>query len=252
MNTPTKRCTKCGQELAATTQNFYAKKDGKYGIRAICIACTLAHETLRRQTPERQDYVKQYRIDHRRSHIEYMKDYNAILENKERKKESTRKSHNKPEVKARQKKYLYGYYRMPEYKARERERNKVRRPQLRIYQREYKRLHGSVFHQRRKALENSLPNTLTRADWQYCCQWFNNKCAICDCNDKLTIDHWIPITNPECPGNIPANVIPLCKSCNSSKNDTPAYQWLSAIWGDRAKEILDRVEAYFAQVTSFK
>ena len=36
---PTKSCSKCGIAFPATTEFFYSKKHGKYGVRAVCKFC---------------------------------------------------------------------------------------------------------------------------------------------------------------------------------------------------------------------
>lgn len=38
-NTPTKVCTKCGEELPATTEFFYKKDRGRYGLHSWCKLC---------------------------------------------------------------------------------------------------------------------------------------------------------------------------------------------------------------------
>lgn len=52
---------------------------------------------------------------------------------------------------------------------------------------------------------------------------FDNCCAYCGKNDKLTIDHFIPISKqgPDCLGNI----VPACGECNSSKRDREVEVW---------------------------
>ena len=35
----TKKCTRCGKELEATTENFYVKSNGKYGLESECKVC---------------------------------------------------------------------------------------------------------------------------------------------------------------------------------------------------------------------
>jgi 5-methylcytosine-specific restriction endonuclease McrA len=39
----TKTCSKCNKELPATTEYFYKKKDGKYGLRTYCKECCKAY-----------------------------------------------------------------------------------------------------------------------------------------------------------------------------------------------------------------
>jgi hypothetical protein len=48
-------------------------------------------------------------------------------------------------------------------------------------------------------------------------------CIYCGCPDDLTQDHIIP----RCKGgpDIPANIVPACKKCNSSKIDKDIFEW---------------------------
>lgn len=52
---------------------------------------------------------------------------------------------------------------------------------------------------------------------------FDNCCAYCGCRHNLTVDHFIPIASggADCLGNI----VPACFSCNSSKQDSDAFEW---------------------------
>lgn len=52
-------------------------------------------------------------------------------------------------------------------------------------------------------------------EWINLCEKFNNKCAYCWKETKLTIDHIIPIS--KWGWNNIENIQPLCKSCNSRK-----------------------------------
>lgn len=52
---------------------------------------------------------------------------------------------------------------------------------------------------------------------------FGNRCAYCGSASKTTIDHFIPLSKggSDCIGNI----LPACKSCNSSKHNNLASEW---------------------------
>ena len=66
------------------------------------------------------------------------------------------------------------------------------------------------------------------------------------------MDHWIPLTSPECPGTIPTNVVPLCDGidgCNESKNDSNALEWLTRKYDQRkAQKIFEKIDAYFRSI----
>ena len=53
-------------------------------------------------------------------------------------------------------------------------------------------------------------------------QW-EHKCAYCDSEENITLDHVIP----QCKGglDVKTNVVACCHSCNQSKGHTPSEQW---------------------------
>lgn len=97
-----------------------------------------------------------------------------------------------------------------------------------------------------------LPHQLTVADWHRAVAFFDGKCAVCGRAEALTIDHWVPISDLQCPGTVPTNIVPLCggqDSCNSSKADKQPREWLIRKYGEpEATQILARIEAYFASL----
>lgn len=77
--------------------------------------------------------------------------------------------------------------------------------------------------QRRMALKQGLPNTFTIKQWKSVKEYFNNKCAYCGEDKPLTQDHHIALSKGgEYTHN---NIIPACKSCNSSKRDKDFFKW---------------------------
>jgi 5-methylcytosine-specific restriction endonuclease McrA len=68
---------------------------------------------------------------------------------------------------------------------------------------------------RRRARKKSVDGTFTAQEWIDLCNFYNNRCLCCGEQDKLTVDHVIPII---CDGqNTIDNIQPLCGSCNSRK-----------------------------------
>jgi 5-methylcytosine-specific restriction endonuclease McrA len=60
-------------------------------------------------------------------------------------------------------------------------------------------------------------------DWEKIKQVFNYKCAYCGKEDKLAQEHFIPLSKGgEYTKN---NIIPSCKSCNSSKGTKCFFDW---------------------------
>ena len=81
----------------------------------------------------------------------------------------------------------------------------------------------TVAWQKRRALELNLDNSLTNAQWEQIKKDFNCECAYCGKDKKLTIEHFIPISKLG-EGTI-NNIIPACRSCNSSKRDNFFHEW---------------------------
>ena len=52
---------------------------------------------------------------------------------------------------------------------------------------------------------------------------FNDACAYCGSDKQATIDHVMPLSN----GGLDeyTNIVPACKTCNSSKNSKEVWQW---------------------------
>ncbi|WBY90949.1 HNH endonuclease [Enterococcus casseliflavus] len=84
---------------------------------------------------------------------------------------------------------------------------------------------------------------LTQEEWEMAKAYFRFHCAYCGQEDELTKDHLDPLNNK---GSLTvSNVVPACRSCNSSKKD---HQWLA--WfqkrkfynRDRARKITDYID----------
>lgn len=110
--------------------------------------------------------------------------------------------------------------------------------------------------QRRRARLLNLPCEFTGDDWLRALSYFKNRCAVCNRPQglwhTLAQDHWIPIIDPNCPGTVPTNIVPLCHGidgCNNSKSSSDARQWLITRYGKRkANHILRKIEEFFRWV----
>ena len=64
---------------------------------------------------------------------------------------------------------------------------------------------------------------MTLKQWNYIKGKFNNKCAYCGEEKLLEQEHFIPVNKGgEYTSN---NIIPACKHCNSSKQDSNFFEW---------------------------
>jgi 5-methylcytosine-specific restriction endonuclease McrA len=107
---------------------------------------------------------------------------------------------------------------------------------------------------RRRAKIAKLPHSFTTTEWKRAIEYFGGVCAYCsnppslfDINLVLQQEHHIPLNNGG--SYTPDNIIPACQSCNTSKHDSDPHEWLVSKFGPRrAKQILKRIETYFAWV----
>lgn len=86
--------------------------------------------------------------------------------------------------------------------------------------REYKRANRdkcNVITQNRRCLERAAPGNFTNAEWIAVCERFGWTCPCCGKCKPLTRDHIVPILRGG--DNFISNIQPLCKSCNSRKNN---------------------------------
>lgn len=253
---PLKRCPGCKQEFPATAEYFYRHPAGKYGLQPKCKTC----QGLFKKTPEYKAYQKQYNREYRQrpSSRERKNELRKRPEAKAKRREYDNRPENKQKTSARRRKqywtpeglaYARTYHQRPE--ERERRRKRRRTPEMKEYMR--------VYIQNRNARIDSLPYTLTKDEWLRAIEYFNRCCAICGRQlydmfgaHTVSLDHWIPLSSPDCPGTIAINVVPLCHGiggCNNRKCDRDAFEWLCEYFGTRkAKEILKRILAYFEWV----
>jgi len=81
----------------------------------------------------------------------------------------------------------------------------------------------NVITQRYRAKKILLPNTLTSKQWKQIKLDFNNKCAYCNQELPLAMEHFLALSKGgEYTHN---NIIPSCRSCNSSKSNKDFFTW---------------------------
>jgi hypothetical protein len=57
---------------------------------------------------------------------------------------------------------------------------------------------------------------------------------------------------PDCPGTIPKNMLPACKSCNASKHNTAPHAWLLSRYSAREVAAIEaRIAVYFDSVGGY-
>lgn len=227
--TPVKRCTKCGNEYPNTREYF--KWNRRNGVRQPCKACAVAYsKEWAIKNPEKvksnqANYVRQYPDRVRHSKRSYASAHPELV------RASARRSHQKGREKKRERARAY-YAEHPEK--------------------------AKIYVLRRRALRQTPPSSFTSAEWSNCLEYWHERCAVCGRPPglwhTLAADHWIPLSSPNCPGNVATNIIPLCHGvggCNNSKIGKPPAEWLTQKSGKRkAKAKLAEIEQYFRSLLS--
>lgn len=219
-----KTCSKCGVEKFLG--EYYFQKSNKDSLSCWCKECC-------------NEYNKQNKYKYKENKIEYSKKYynmnkNKIKEynikyykeNKEYHNKYKKKyaEENKEAIKVRIKKYyeenkLIRKEKSKQYYYKNKEKLKERRNQYV----EKNRSSFNIYAGRRNSKKKQLPSTFTVNQWDRCKEYFNNKCAYCGEKKPLAQDHFMPLSKGG--GYTKENIIPACKSCNSSKSNKLFNEW---------------------------
>lgn len=232
-----KSCRKCGVIYPATAEYFSRSHRVKSGLYSQCKACVKVYDdAFKAANPDKMaTYSRNGYLNYKERHPERYKAQKKKY-----------KDNHKAEIRVSSQDY---------YK-----RNKERIDQTNAeWQRNHPE-HRKAVHQRRKARQRNLPDTLTADEWQRALNHFGGCCAACGRPPGLwhviALDHWEPLVSPTCPGTVAENIIPLCHSrkdgdmgCNNSKARTMPDVWLVERFGKRkARQIAKRVETYFKSI----
>lgn len=105
--------------------------------------------------------------------------------------------------------------------------------------REYKQhqlSYSRIAHARRRSRQLELPYNWNVTYWNLCLRYWDYRCCVCGEDQNLHADHWIPLSDPDCPGTIPENMIVLCRSCNVQKRNRLPRVWLPMKLGEEPAE----------------
>lgn len=193
-----KICNRCGKEFPATTEYFRERKETKNGLRKECKECS-------------SKYDSEYRIKNKKSVINSKKKY--YQENKEY-------------VQRYKKEYgVKNKIRIAEYQLNYRE-DATNKEKASKYNNKYAKENPEKYRvicQRRRAKKQLLSNTLTIQQWENIKKHFNNSCAYCGKKLPLAQEHFLALNEG---GEYTINnIIPSCKSCNSSKGTKNFDVW---------------------------
>jgi hypothetical protein len=253
-----KRCSKCGLEYAATTEYFGLRKDRNNSFRSQCRECDRTRARKRYQ--DNAEQICEYQRNYVRENAEAIRLRKKVwdAQNVDQRRIYRRAYYELHIGIIKQKNRIYVRSNREHVNAKNRDWKRHHREAGREYTRNWKKANPNkcrVQAQRRAALKRNLPDTLTNAQWFICLEYFNYCCAYCESQrdfwNTIQMEHFIPLNASMCPGTVATNIIPACLTCNSSKQDSLAGQWLTEQYGTyKAKQIIERIEAYFEHVRS--
>lgn len=77
---------------------------------------------------------------------------------------------------------------------------------------------------------------LTAQQWQAILDMFEYRCAYCDMQGKLTMDHIVPVSKG---GQLTkSNILPACQHCNSSRGNKSIDEWLAKLADTNRAKVL--------------
>lgn len=216
----TKVCSKCKKELPETSEFFYKTKLIKSGFKPQCKACQHQYysenrnigractaEGKERRTQRKKEYMKENDAKIKKQQKKYREIHKMELSQK--RKDFTKA--NKERMSLRKKELML--INPDKVLERRRRYNNSDRGKERF------RLND----QRRRAKSKQVIADYNIKKWEMCKIHFDNKCCYCGKTEPLTQDHFIPLSKGgEYTRN---NIMPACKSCNSSKNNKNFFEW---------------------------
>lgn len=242
MNQTLKRCTICKEFKPATAEYFHEeKRRNPPALRSACKPCANAQAKRTRNPEKKREYDKQWSKANQERRRKSCRDWRARnLEEQRERERLVKKQDPNRSAKARQ------------WEAENPERKRQSRQE---YAKKNKGKLLSILH-RYVARKASLPSDFTEDDWQFALNYFGGRCAVCGrppgLFHTLAMDHWLPISSPNCPGTVPHNIVPLChgrEGCNNSKHDKHPDEWLRQKYGaKKARAITSKIHAYFSRV----
>ena len=241
-----KICVRCKKELPMTAEYFSKDKTRKDGYFCMCKICCKEYRAKNKESERLKN--KEYRIKHRDKIIQDLRNYHSehreqALEyynknkvhykeyrviNKDKRSQYDKEYH----IKNRSKRLEYnkGYYKEHTHQCSEVSKKYYysHKKEHALYTKEYRKTEVGHYKticasQKRRAMEKSLPATLTIKQWNQIKLHFNNKCAYCREEKPLQQDHFIALNKGgEYTHN---NIIPACQKCNSSKRNFSFFIW---------------------------
>lgn len=202
--------------MPATEEFFYKSKLGKYGLRSDCKKCNTSYSKQygKQHYQENKEKIKQYQ----RKNEEKIKSQRQSISRKKYEKYWYQKNKDRRKVLYKNNAEKISQKRL-QYRKENSETIKQRNKQYWHNNLEKARVHR----QKRESLKKGLLASYTTQQWDRCKKSFNNKCAYCGKEELLQQDHFIPLSKD---GEYTVNnIIPACKSCNTSKGNKDFFEW---------------------------
>lgn len=225
-----RRCHDCKRILPETEEFFlkyWNKKEQRYYYKCHCLECGKKRSKAWREA--NSERYREYYTEYAKSPAGREVDKRWKEKNPEKVKEQKQKyrENNRDKIQA------YDRKRRTSEETREKVLGwskswRAENPErVRSYNSQYAKGNPEYFRaaaQKRAAKKKSLACSLSLEEWEKAKAFFNNECAYCGKKLKrLTQDHVIPLSKG---GTYTAdNIIPACKSCNSSKHDKDFEEW---------------------------
>lgn len=222
----TKICNTCKAELELNDNNFHRRKDGKDGFRNECKKCTSEYEKKYRKS--NKEAISEYMTEYAKTHQESLREYRKVYreENKDIISEHKKEYRLKNLEVVREKNNAYKKENRKALAEKQKEYYQTNREDIltrrRIAHKESTDI-ARGYKQKRKALKNNTAATLTSIQWKSIKTIFDNRCCYCGKEKPLEQEHFQALSkNGEYTIN---NIIPACRSCNSSKKDKDFFEW---------------------------
>lgn len=264
-----KTCTVCKQVFPATREHFVVDKRRPDGLGSHCKVChqetcdsyrsrngdkvrKISRDSSRKRRAEAPELFRQARIKYNLKHPSKVRARKRLHYYKHRDRYLTKfrqhYANNKGQYhQAKEKWYAENGDSARQYSREWYAKNKVRAKQSSDDLIKRNKDKTFAIRQRRRARKRVLPDTLTAAQWNYALEYWDGCCAYSLARpDKITLDHYIPLSHTDCPGTTAKNCLPACRSCNSSKLNKHPIEWLKLKFSEQEAEIIQmRVDAYF-------
>lgn len=95
--------------------------------------------------------------------------------------------------------------------------------------------------QRRAIRDKMLPDEWTEEVWDESLRFWEYSCAACGGGKDLQRDHLVPVAHRDCPGAVPSNLIPLCRTCNKDKSYHDFALWYTLRFGRYPHTVIDKI-----------